>query len=115
MYYIPNPNYSYWSYTTPARPTEKDFDLEIVSQHPTCAGRKLRKFALDNIDTVGAWEEPFEIHFTNRSNETVQVRISVDGVDVMSAKLADLEVNHSMWVVRAGKTLHLKAFHESQE
>jgi hypothetical protein len=104
--------YSYWR----ARPTERDFNLDIVSRHPEFDGRKLRKFALDGIETIGVWgDEPFEINFTNNSYEDVQVRVSLDGTDVMTGKQADLEVNHAMWLVRAGRTLHLRAWHETQE
>lgn len=104
--------YSYWR----ARPTERDFSLDIISRHPKFDGRKLRKFALDGIETIGVWgDEPFEINFHNSSYEDVQVRVSLDGTDVMTGKPADLEINHAMWLVRAGRTLHLRAWHETQE
>src|ERR1700722_342271 len=103
--------YSYWR----SRPTERDFSLDIISRHPEFDGRKLKKFALDGIETIGVWgDEPFEINFHNTSYEDVQVRVSLDGTDVMTGKPADLEINHAMWLVKAGRTLHLRAWYESQ-
>lgn len=103
-------HYGYWR----VKPTDQDFSLEIISKHPDFNGRALKKYALDGINTVGVWgDEPFEVHFKNKSHEDVQVRISLDGTDVLTGKPANLEVNHDMWVVRAGRTLHLKAWAEN--
>lgn len=111
MYYNPYDR-SYWR----ARPTEKDFVLDVVSKHPDFNGRNLRKHLVDGIDSVGVWgDEPFEIHFHNKSFEDVQLRLSLDGTDVLTGKAADLEVNHQMWLVRAGRTLHLKAWAENNQ
>lgn len=95
------------------RPTEKDFDLKIVSKHQDFENKPLKKYNVDNIDTVGAYEEPFEIHFSNNSTEDASVRISLDGVDVLTGKPANLNTDHQMWFVKAGKTLHLKAWAET--
>lgn len=110
MYY--HDNYSYWQ----PRPTQNDFELEVISKHPDFNGRPLRKYAVEGINTIGCWgDEPFEVHFHNKSIEDVQVRISLDGTDILTGKAASLEVNHDMWVVRAGKTLHLKAWAETSQ
>jgi hypothetical protein len=99
-----------------ARPTEKDFDVGIVSNHPKADGQKLRYFSLDGIKTVGVLDgEPFELRFHNKSSEDVSVRATLDGQDIMTAKPANLDTDGMMWLVRAGKTLHLKAWHESGE
>jgi len=96
------------------RPSEKDFDVEIITNHPEVDGRKLRQFSLDGIKTIGVAEnEPFQINFTNNSRENVSVRISLDGIDTLSGKAADLNTDGTMWFVRSGKTLHLKAWHET--
>ena len=103
-------DYSYW---TP-RPAKSDFKLDIVSMYPGTEQRKLKKYSLDGIDTVGVFgDEKFEIHFANSSYEDAQIRVSLDGTDVLTGKPANLEINHQMWLVRAGKTLHLKAWAES--
>lgn len=103
-------HYGYWR----AKPTEQDFNLEVISRHPDFNGRALKKYALEGINTIGVYgDEPFEVNFRNSSLEDVQVRISLDGTDVLTGKPANLEVNHDMWVVRAGRTLHLKAWAEN--
>lgn len=105
-------NYSCWR----PRPIQSDFDLEIVSKHPEFNGRSMKKYSVEGIDTIGCWgDEPFEVHFHNRSSEDVQVRISLDGTDILTAKPASLEINHDMWFVRAGRTLHLRAWAETNK
>lgn len=104
--------YSHWRPVP--KPSENDFELVVVSKHPDFNGRAMKKYAVDGINTVGVWgNEPFEVHFKNNSAEDVQVRISLDGTDVLTGKEANLEVNHDMWVVRSGRTLHLKAWAEN--
>lgn len=103
-------DYSYWR----PQPTQADFELEVISRHPDFNERALKKYAVEGINTVGAYgDEKFEVHFHNKSYEDCQVRISLDGTDVLTGKPANLEVNHEMWVVRAGRTLHLKAWAEN--
>lgn len=54
MYY--HENYSYWR----PRPTQNDFELEVISKHPDFNGRPLRKYAVEGINTIGCWcDEPF--------------------------------------------------------
>lgn len=103
-------DYSCWR----PRPSQNDFELEVVSQHPDTANRPLKKYSVEGINTIGVFgDEPFEVHFKNKSFEDVQVRISLDGTDTLTGKPADLEMNHTMWLVRAGNTLHLKAWAEN--
>src|ERR1700685_2802207 len=105
-------DYSYWR----ARPTTNDFSLDVISKHPDFDNRKLKKYSIDMIDSVGVIkDEPFEVHFHNRSFEDVQIKLTLDGTDVLTGKPGDLEVNHEMWLVRAGKTLHLKAWAENNK
>jgi hypothetical protein len=103
-------SYSYWR---PA-PTKQDFTLDVISHHPEFENKTLRKYNLDGIDTIGVYgDERFTVRFSNNSNEDVQVRLSLDGTDCYTGKLADLEINHDMFVVRAGRTLNLKAWRET--
>lgn len=90
--------------------------IEIVSRHRDFDGQTLRKYYVEGIETVGVYgEEPFEIHIKNNIDEALQIRCSLDGSDILTGKPADLEINHNMWLVRAGKTLHLKAWAENNQ
>lgn len=93
--------------------SNQKYTLEIVSHHPKFDGKNLRRYYVDGIDTVGAWgNEPFEIRFKNNSHEKVQVKISLDGTDILTGKTADTQVSEKMWVVNAYDTLSLKAWPE---
>jgi hypothetical protein len=91
-----------------------NYSLEIISHHPTFKNKSLRKYYVDGIDTIGAWgDEPFEIKFTNHTWQKVQVKISVDGTDVLSGELATTEPTKDMWVVNGYATMSLKAWPET--
>jgi hypothetical protein len=91
-----------------------NYTLEVISHHPTFQNKSLRKYHVDGIDTVGAWgDEPFEILFKNNTYQKVQVKISVDGTDVLSGELATTEPTSNMWVVNGYGTLSLKAWPET--
>lgn len=93
--------------------SHEKYTLEIVSQHPQFAKKSLRKYAVDGIETVGAWgDEPFEIRFKNNTFQKIQVKISLDGTDILSGKPADTEISKDMWVVNGYDTLTLKAWPE---
>jgi hypothetical protein len=93
--------------------SNEKFTLEIISHHPQFAKKSLRKYYVDGIETVGAWgDEPFEIRFKNNTYQKVQVKLSLDGTDILTGKLADTELSNKMWVVNAYDTLSLKAWPE---
>jgi hypothetical protein len=90
-----------------------NYTLEIISHHPKFNSKALKKYYVDGIETVGAWgDEPFEVRFKNNTWQKVQVKISVDGTDVLSGKPADTLVSNDMWVVNGYATLSLKAWPE---
>ncbi len=90
------------------------YSLEIISQHSDSRGKALKKYALDGIETVGAFgNEPFEILFTNHTSTKVQVKMSLDGTDILTGDLANTDINKDMWVVNAFGTLRLKAWPET--
>lgn len=93
------------------------FELEIISHLPQFNGKTLKPWFVDGIDTIGVWgDEPFELVFRNRTSEKVQVRLSVDGTDVLTAKKAHTDTsNDGMWVVNAYGTMSLKAWPETTE
>lgn len=89
------------------------YTLDIVSQHNQFNNKTLRKFNVEGIETVGAWgNEPFEIVFKNNTYQKVQVKISIDGTDIMTGDLASTAVTDKMWLVEANSTLTLKAWPE---
>lgn len=91
-----------------------NYTLEIISHHPQFLNKSLRKYYVEGIETVGAWgDEPFEIIFKNNTWQKVQVKLSVDGTDVLTGKLADTEVNSDMWMVNGYGTLSIKAWPEN--
>jgi hypothetical protein len=91
-----------------------NYSLEVISHHPTFKSKNLRKYYVDGIETVGAWgDEPFEIKFTNHSWQKVQVKLSVDGTDILTGKPATTEPTNDMWVVNGYGTLSLKAWPET--
>ena len=91
-----------------------NYTLEIISHHPQFKNRSLRKYYVDGIETIGAWgDEPFEIQFKNHTYQKVQVKISLDGTDILTGKPATTEVNNDMWVVNGYGTLNLKAWPET--
>ncbi len=91
-----------------------NYKLEVISHHPDFKNRSLKKYNIEGIETVGAWgNEPFEIRFTNNTYQKIQVKISVDGTDILTGKPADTEITKDMWVVNGYGTLELKAWPET--
>jgi hypothetical protein len=91
-----------------------NYTLEIISHHPKFSNKSLRKYYVDGIETVGAWgDEPFEIRFKNNTWQKVQVKITLDGTDVLTGKTGDTQVSKDMWVVNGYGTLSLKAWPEN--
>lgn len=91
-----------------------NYTLEIISHHPEFKSKSLRKYYVDGIETIGAWgDEPFEIKFKNNTWQKVQVKLSLDGTDILTGEPANTEVNKDMWVVNGYATLTLKAWPET--
>jgi hypothetical protein len=95
--------------------SNSNYTLEIVSHHPDFNGKTLKQFYVDGINTVGSFEEEFEIRFKNNTNQKVQVKLSLDGTDIFTGKKADTQVSKDMWVVNAYATLSLKAWPENSQ
>lgn len=93
---------------------QQNYTLEIISHHPQFKNKNLRKYYVDGIDTVGAWgDEPFEIRFRNNSWQKVQVKLSLDGTDILTGDKANTDITKDMWVVNGYGTLNLKAWPET--
>jgi hypothetical protein len=94
--------------------SQQKYTLDIISQHPDFRHKTLRKYFVDGVETIGAWgNEPFEIRFSNNTNKDVQVKISVDGTDVLSGDPASTTVGSTMWLVKRWSKLALKAWPEN--
>lgn len=91
-----------------------NYTLEVISHHPKFESKALKKYYVDGIETVGAWgDEPFEIRFKNNTWQKVQVKLTLDGTDILSGEKATTEVSKDMWVVQGYGTLSLKAWPET--
>jgi hypothetical protein len=94
--------------------SQQNYSVEIISHHPTFKNKSLRKYYVDGIETVGAWgDEAFEIRFTNHTWQPVQVKVSLDGTDILTGKVADTKASNDMWYVRGYGNLSLKAWPET--
>jgi len=86
---------------------------------PQFKSKALKKYSVDGIETVGAWgDEPFEIRFKNNTWNRVQVKLTMDGTDILTGKPASTEVSKDMWLkdmwlVEANSSITLKAWPET--
>lgn len=94
-----------------------NFTLQIVSKLPQFNGQVMRPYFVDGVDTIGVWgNEPFELRFKNPTGQKVQIRLSLDGTDILTGKLAHTDVtNDGMWVVQAYGEMTLKAWPETNQ
>ena len=66
--------------------------------------------------TIGVDEgEEFGIRFVNNSWDLVQVRLSVDGTDILSGEPANLNSSGRMWVVKPNQTMEIEAWPETDK
>lgn len=92
------------------------YSLDIISHHTQFRNRSLKKYNINGIETVGAWgDEPFEVRFKNNTGQKIQVKVSIDGTDILTGDLADTQVSKDMWVVEPYRTLNLKAWPENSK
>jgi hypothetical protein len=90
-----------------------NYTLEIVSHHPKFNGRSLRKYDVEGIETVGAYgDEEFSVVFKNHTWQKVQVKLSLDGTDILTGEPADTCASDQMWVVNGYGTITVKAWPE---
>lgn len=93
-----------------------NYKLEVISKHKDFFNRPLRKYAVDGVDHVGVWgNEPFAIRFKNNTYQRVQVRLSLDGTDILTTEPATVSPTGKMWMVEANRTLELEAWPETNE
>lgn len=96
--------------------TKDRYELNIISRHPNFNKQTLAKYFVDNIDTIGVWgQEAFEIQVKNNTSQRVQVKLSLDGTDILSASPATIKVEGKMWVLEPFETMNLEAWPETTE
>jgi hypothetical protein len=93
-----------------------DYIFSIASQDKRNVGEEFRVFRLDGEDVIGVEEkEPFELRFRNNTNQPVQIRLSVDGTDVLSGKPASTKPTGEMFLVSPYDSMSLRAWPESMQ
>lgn len=95
----------------------ENFELNVISRLPEFNGRYMKKYSINGMPAIGAYgSEPFEIEFKNNSYEKIQVKISLDGTDVQTGKLANSSSTEGgMWVVNPQSSMVLKAWPETNK
>jgi hypothetical protein len=58
-------------------------------------------------------DEPFEIVFKNNTAQKIQVKLTMDGTDILTGETATTEPTKEMWVVNGYASLSLKAWPET--
>lgn len=91
-----------------------DYSLEIISHLPQFKGQRFVQHYVNGMNTIGVWgNEGYEIRFSNNSTRKVQLRLSIDGTDILTGEKATLDPQGKMWVVEAQQTLGLQAWPET--
>lgn len=94
--------------------SNQNYELNVVSDHPEFKGRTLKKYNVQGQDYVGAYgQENFSIIFKNNTFGTVQVKLSLDGTDILTGESSDSLTTGQMWVVKPLSSLKLKAWPET--
>lgn len=92
------------------------YSLDVISHLPEFEGRTLKKHGIEGVDTIGVWgNEPFEVIFRNNSYQTVQVKLSIDGTDLLTGTTATTASMGDMWMVKPYSKLALKAWPETSK
>jgi hypothetical protein len=89
------------------------YTLEIVSKDRKNEGEIFQSYRFDGKETIGVSKrEPFAIRFRNNTWSRVQVRLSVDGTDILTGDRASTSPSGKMWLVEARSSLELNAWPE---
>jgi hypothetical protein len=91
------------------------YSLEIFSKSGN--GKKLfQKHAINGSSVIGVDRgEAFGIRFKNNTGKLVQVKLSVDGTDVLTGETANTRTSGKMFVVRPYNFFELDAWPEDNE
>lgn len=87
----------------------QNYELNIQNK-----GKTYKQFNVEDDLFIGVGKnEEFEVVFKNNTSNNVQVRLSLDGTDLLTGKPASTSITGEMWYVAARDTLTLKAWPES--
>lgn len=90
--------------------------FDILSLRPESSGRIFRQYLVEEEPTIGVYgNEPFALRFSNSSLQKIQVKLSLDGTDILTGKLADLDPHSQMWIIGPRDTLELAAWPEGRD
>lgn len=93
----------------------ENYELNIISNHKDYDGKNMKQFDVEGIKTIGVFgDEPFTIQFKNNTWTPVQVKLSLDGVDILTGDKASTQ-HGRMWIVKGREELMLKAFPETND
>lgn len=71
-------------------------------------------YTIQDIQTIGVFgNEPYGIRLKNFSQKRIQVKIVIDGTDILTGKAANKSSSEDCWVVEAGGELQLNAWPET--
>lgn len=91
-------------------------EFSIISLHPESHRRTLRQYPIDGINTIGVYgNEPFSIRFRDSSGGKTQIKLSLDGTDIITGEVANLDPHSKMWLVNPFGSIELKAWPESNQ
>lgn len=91
-----------------------DYELKVVCKSKKNNNGVYKTFEVDGVDTIGVEKnEPFELRFKNNTNRRVQVRLSVDGTDILTGEVASTKSKGKMWMVEANSSMSLEAWPEN--
>ena len=89
--------------------------LSIISKHPEFKDKTLIPYGIDNDRVVGVFgNEPYAVRLENCSYDRIEVRISIDGTDVLTGESATTKPVGKRWVVEPRSTLLLETWPETQ-
>lgn len=91
-----------------------DYNLDIISHMPQFKSQRFIQHHVNGVDHIGVWgDEAYELRFYNNSHRKVQVRLSIDGTDILTGAKATLDPKGKMWVVNPYDNLPLQAWPEN--
>ena len=92
------------------------YSLQIISRLPEFNGKRFASFNVNGDNHIGVFNnEPFSIVFKNHSSRRVQVRLAIDGTDIITGEKATTAASGKMFIVGAYDTMQLDAWPETNE